>query len=76
MDKSLRAFIYDTFDTIYIRRELLICLLYRQLNQCFPRVKFLKENIAIVLHKPHPRKELLEYQIKQVLETLEKEELL
>ncbi|HWR30294.1 MAG TPA: type II toxin-antitoxin system HicA family toxin [Negativicutes bacterium] len=40
------------------------------------RVKFLKGNLAIVLHKPHPRKELLEYQIKQVLETLEKEELL
>jgi len=40
------------------------------------RVKFLKGNVAIVLHKPHPRKELLEYQIKQVLEILEKEELL
>ena len=40
------------------------------------RVKFLKGNIAIILHKPHPRKELLEYQIKQVLEILEKEELL
>ena len=40
------------------------------------RVKFLKGNVAIVLHKPHPRKELLEYQIKQVLETLEKEDLL
>jgi len=40
------------------------------------RVKFLKGNIPIVLHKPHPRKELLEYQINQVLETLEKEELL
>ena len=40
------------------------------------KVKFLKGNIPIVLHKPHPRKELLEYQINQVLETLEKEELL
>ena len=40
------------------------------------RVKFLKGNVAIVLHKPHPRKELLEYQIKQVLEALEKEDLL
>jgi len=40
------------------------------------RVKFLKDETAIILHKPHPRKELLEYQIKQVLEILEKEELL
>lgn len=40
------------------------------------RVKFLKGNTAIILHKPHPRKELLEYQIKQVLEVLEKEDLL
>jgi hypothetical protein len=37
------------------------------------RVKFIKGNIAISLHKPHLRKELLEYQIKQVLEILEKE---
>ena len=29
-----------------------------------------------VLHKPHPRNELLEYQIRQVLEILEKEALL
>ena len=37
------------------------------------RVKFMKGNIAISMHKPHPRKELLEYQIKQVMEILEKE---
>jgi hypothetical protein len=30
----------------------------------------------ILLHKPHPRKELLEYQVKQLLETLEQEGLL
>lgn len=30
----------------------------------------------ILLHKPHPRKELLDYQIKQLIEQLEKEELL
>ncbi len=40
------------------------------------RVRFLRGNTAIILHKPHPRKELLEYQIKQVLEILEKEHLL
>lgn len=31
---------------------------------------------AILLHKPHPRKELLEYQIKQLIETLEQEGLI
>lgn len=40
------------------------------------RVKFIKGNIGIILHKPHPRKELLEYQIKQILEILEKEDLI
>ena len=30
----------------------------------------------ILLHKPHPRKELLEYQIKQLIEQLEQEGLL
>lgn len=30
----------------------------------------------ILLHKPHPRKELLEYQVKQLLEQLEQEGLL
>jgi hypothetical protein len=40
------------------------------------RVKFMKDNIPISLHKPHPRNELLEYQIKQVLEILEKENLI
>lgn len=40
------------------------------------RVKFLKDNISIILHKPHSRKELLEYQIKQVLEIVEREDLI
>jgi hypothetical protein len=30
----------------------------------------------ILLHKPHPRKELLEYQVKQLIELLEQEGLL
>lgn len=30
----------------------------------------------ILLHKPHSRKELLEYQVKQLLENLEEEHLL
>ena len=41
------------------------------------RVAFISEDHApILLHKPHPRKELLSYQIKQLLETLEQEGLL
>ena len=40
------------------------------------RVRFLKANIVIILHKPHRRKELLEYQIKQVLDILEREDLI
>ncbi len=30
---------------------------------------------SILLHKPHPRKEMLEYQIKQIIDVLETEEL-
>ena len=40
------------------------------------RVRFIKGDIPIIMHKPHPRKELLEYQIKQVLEILEKESMI
>lgn len=29
-----------------------------------------------MMHKPHPRKELLEYQVKQLIQILEQEELL
>ncbi len=40
------------------------------------RVKFVRNGIPIMLHKPHPRKELLKYQIKQIIEILEKEDLI
>lgn len=41
------------------------------------RVMFVSEkNTPILLHKPHPRKELLAYQVKQLLEKLEQEGLL
>ncbi len=41
------------------------------------RVAFVSDDHApILLHKPHPRKELLEYQIKQLLDTLEQEGLI
>ena len=34
------------------------------------------DRASILLHKPHPRKELLVYQIKQLIAVLEQEELL
>lgn len=38
------------------------------------RVIFTSENHApILLHKPHSRKELLEYQVKQLIEILQQE---
>ncbi len=42
------------------------------------RVIFTSNNYRtkIMLHKPHPRKELLEYQVKQLIEQLEQEGLL
>ena len=42
------------------------------------RVMFTSKEHAskILLHKPHPRKELLEYQIKQLIEVLEQENLI
>lgn len=41
------------------------------------RVMFVSESYApILLHKPHPRKELLDYQVKQLLEMLEQEGLI
>jgi hypothetical protein len=50
--------------------------LYAKGKASGPRVKFMKGGVSIILHKPHPRNELLEYQIKQVLEILEKETLI
>ena len=35
-----------------------------------------KHKSKILLHKPHPRKELLEYQVKQLIRQLEQEGLL
>jgi hypothetical protein len=41
------------------------------------RVVFISEtHRSILLHKPHPRKELLEYQVKQLCEKLEQEGLI
>jgi len=34
------------------------------------RVKFKKDNIPIILHKPHPGNELKEYQLKEIIKIL------
>ena len=66
-----------TFEEV---ETLLGCLAYRP-NQkgktSGSRIMFISaEHPPIMMHKPHRRKELLEYQIKQLLETLEQEGLL
>ena len=41
------------------------------------RVRFFsKDHGSILLHRPHPRKELLSYQVKQLKERLEQENLI
>ena len=41
------------------------------------RVMFISnEHAPVLLHKPHPRKELLAYQVKQLVEILEQEGLI
>ncbi|MDR0446812.1 MAG: type II toxin-antitoxin system HicA family toxin [Oscillospiraceae bacterium] len=65
-----------TFDEMQIALEALGFVLSTKGKTSGSRVKFARGNAAIILHKPHPRKELLEYQIKQVLDVLEKENLL
>ena len=41
------------------------------------RIEFVSEQYPpILMHKPHPRKELLEYQVKQLIQILEQEGLL
>ena len=41
------------------------------------RVKFYHPSgVTIIMHKPHPRKELLPYQVKEIVEILEKEGLI
>ena len=59
---------------------LLRYLTYRRSNKgktSGSRVMFISdEHPPILLHKPHPRKELLAYQIKQLIEILEQEDLI
>ena len=40
------------------------------------RVSFTKDKKVFRMHKPHPRKELLAYQIKELIDELKQEDLL
>ena len=65
-----------TFNEMQNLLELLGFKKYSKGKTSGSRIQFKKENMPIYLHKPHPRKELLEYQVRQVLEVLEKEKLI
>ena len=61
--------------------SLLRYLSYRRSNKgktSGSRIMFVSDEYKtkILLHKPHPRKELLEYQVKQLVDHLEQEGLL
>lgn len=59
--------------------SLLSCLGYQRSNKgktSGSRIMFTNGYQKILLHKPHPRKELLTYQIKQLKDQLEQEGLL
>ena len=67
--------------TIDEAETLLGYLSYRRYNKgktSGSRVVFISETnkTKILLHKPHPRKELLEYQVRQLAEQLEQEGLI
>lgn len=75
--KRLKSIPKDfTFDEMQTTLEFLGFEMFNKGKTSGSRVKFLKKDVAIILHKPHPRKELLEYQIKQILDILEQENLI
>ncbi|MCU7904956.1 MAG: type II toxin-antitoxin system HicA family toxin [Candidatus Thiodiazotropha sp. (ex Epidulcina cf. delphinae)] len=55
---------------------LLKALGFRQLEGAGSRVRFVKGDLQIRLHKPHPQRELKAYAVRQVREVLESEGLL
>jgi hypothetical protein len=65
-----------TFDDMRNLLELLGFKLSNKGKTSGSRVKFENDSVSVYLHKPHPRKELLEYQVKYILELLERENLL
>ena len=75
--KKLKSGSQMTFDEV---ETLLMMLSYTKSNKgktSGSRIKFMSDSHApIIMHKPHPRKELLQYQINQIKEILEQENLI
>ncbi len=65
-----------TFDEMKLVLEFLGFTMSNKGKTSGSRVKFSNGIVNIILHKPHPRKELLEYQIKEVLGVLKMEGIL
>jgi hypothetical protein len=65
-----------TFEEIRNLLELIGFTMVNKGKTSGSRIKFMNGDISIILHKPHPRKELLEYQVKQILDVLEKENMI
>lgn len=73
LKSNLRDF---TFEKLQALLEMLGFEMSNKGKTSGSRVKFKKENISVYLHRPHSRKELLEYQVKNIRELLEKENLI
>ena len=66
-----------TFDEVETLLRYLTYLRSNKGKTSGSRVMFTSDtHPPILLHKPHPRKELLEYQVKQLIQILEQEGLL
>lgn len=75
--KKLKSLPRDmTFEEMQTLLSLLGYEMYNKGKTSGSRVKFLRGNSAIILHKPHPRKELLLYQVKQIEQSLSEEGLI
>ncbi len=81
-EKLIKKLKSNPKDFTFVEAESLLGLLgYRRVNKgktSGSRVMFTSEehDTKILLHKPHPRKELLDYQVKQLLQQLEDEGLI
>lgn len=76
-EKLLAAFIaakrdYKWLDLVAVLKS----LGFEQIEAEGSRVDFVRGELAIHLHKPHPQKEVKAYALKQVKELLHKEDLL
>ena len=79
-DKLIEKLRSNPKDFTFEERESLLTMLgfvrFNKGKTSGSRVMFRKDGIPIILHKPHPRKELLDYQVKQIVNILSKEGLI